>query len=97
MSTTDEVERLRDRMHDLADKLGAVVTRVEVSATKLEAAGEHLARMDATLTETRAAVLVLETRANAAGRAGAKWGGIIGGALAAAAWILSQLGFGGTK
>ena len=94
--TGDEVDNLRQRMHDLADKLGAVVTRVEVSATKLEAAGAQIVRMDASLDETRAAVLVLQTRANDASRAGAKWGGVVGGALTAAAWLLSQLG-GGSK
>ena len=92
MSTNaDEVDRLRERMHDLADTLGAVVTRVEVSATKLEAAGARIERMDATLAETKDAVLVLQTRADDASRSGAKWGGIVGGALAGATWLLSQL------
>lgn len=92
MGTADEVDSLRARMHDLADKLGAVVTRVEVSASKLEAASAQIERMDVALDETRAAVLVLQTRANDASRAGAKWGGLVGGIIGGAAWIYSALG-----
>ena len=91
MGTTDEVDNLRVRMHDLADKLGAVVTRVEVSASKLEAASTQIVRMDELLDETRAAVLVLQTRANDAARSGAKWGGVVGGIIGGAAWVYSML------
>lgn len=91
-TNADEMDALRQRMTDLADKLGVVVTRVEVSAAKLEAASAQITRMDATLDETRAAVLVLQTRANDASRAGAKWGGVVGGAIGAAAWLYSLLG-----
>lgn len=91
MANADEIDRIRDRMHDLADTLGAVVTRVEVSATKLEAASSKIDRIETDLAETKSIVLVMQTRASDASKSGAKWGGVVGGALAAAAWILSQL------
>ena len=92
----DDVDNLRMRMHDLADKLGAVVTRVEVSAVRLEAASTQIARIDSDLRETQGAVIALQTRANEAtnqaSREGAKWGGVVGGAIGAAAWLYSVLG-----
>lgn len=85
----DDVDKLRDRLHDLADKLGAAVTRTEVTAAKLEGVTTQLGRIEDTanriakkVDDNTDRITVLETRADEARTAGTKWGaagGFVGG------------------
>lgn len=94
----DDIDKLRERLHDLADKLGALVTRTEVTATKLDGVNAQLGRIETSAMATADKVeghamrlATLETRADEAKHAAAKWGAGLGamlGAAAAAAWSL---------
>lgn len=88
MDEQQEILSLRQRMHDLADKLAAATTRTEVTATKLEGAAAQLDRIEDALKDlvsekraqngrigkTEDRLTVLETRADDARHSGSKWG-----------------------
>ena len=80
----DEADMLRERLHELADKLSTAVTRTEVTAVKLESVMTQLGPITHKVEEYGQRISVLETRAHDAQHAGAKWGGFVGGLIAAA-------------
>lgn len=102
---------LRVRMHELADKLNAAVTRTEVVAAKLEAFDDNLARVanaiealsqrerdrNGKIEATIGRVIALETRDSDMRAAGGRWGAVGGGLIAGLIYVLQQLFHAGAK
>jgi hypothetical protein len=89
----DEVEIMRGRLHDMADKLAAVVTRIEVTAVRVEGFSDQLGRIEHICNATSGHlkelngrtsgntqdIAILKDRADQARNAGRTWGLTAGG------------------
>ena len=94
MDEQQEILALRQRTHDLANAVSAAVTRIEVTATKLEYVGPQLDRIEAVCTKLvdkseghEGRLMKLETLGDEARTSGRNWGlsaGGIGTAIGAA-------------
>ncbi|HYE87469.1 MAG TPA: hypothetical protein VEA16_14000 [Vicinamibacterales bacterium] len=103
MDEQQEILTLRQRTHDLANAVSAAVTRIEVTATKLEYVGPQLDRIEAACTKLADKVdshtgrlTTLETRADESRISGRNWGLSAGGIGTAIGAALAYF-FGGSK
>lgn len=82
MTVNEEDHHLtRQRIHDLADSIGAVVTKVAVIEERQKGVTQQLDRIETAVTALPAKVAVLESQAANAANSGAKWGAGVGAAV----------------
>lgn len=80
----DDADLTRQRLHDLADHLAAVVTKTAVIEERQLGVKAQLDRIEDAVTGIPAKVAVLEARAADAAASGAKWGAGVGAAVSGA-------------
>ena len=93
-----EERQLRDRMHELADKLNTLVTRAEVVSVRLDNATMELGRINQSVIQVITKsddhanrLAVLETRDADARAVGGRWGAVGGGLIAGLLYALQHL------
>lgn len=90
MDEEQEIERLRDNWHDLRESTAATGITVAVIQERQTGIARQMDRIETAVSECNALlrqqnsrIAKLETRAEDAAHVAAKWGGWIGGAVAA--------------
>jgi hypothetical protein len=78
-------------INDMPDKTEQILIHLEYIREKQDETNAHLGRLNGRVGVNETRLSVLESRVEDSRTAAAKWGGLVGGAIAAAAWVWATL------